>query len=342
MKASSAPAGHATVVAWGLRVLMGYLEERGVDPASIRRRAGLGGVDLAHPERRLSEKIAREAWTLAAEATGDEAIGIHVAEARTPAAVDVLEYVFRASPTLGDALGQVVRYARVMHERFALRLEPQGDGVRLAGTVPPGHPVSRYQAEFFFATWLRLARDAGQPGLAPLDASFAHPPPARLDEHRRFFTCPLRFDQPVVGLLIARADLDAPMREADPALAAILRRPLDKLLGTLAASPSVSARVRALVRDDLASGRVSIERAAGQLAMSVRTLSRRLEDEDTTFRRLVDSVRHELAVACLQDSRLELAEIAFLLGYSESTAFHRAFKRRTGLTPLEFRRRAPG
>jgi len=74
----------------------------------------------------------------------------------------------------------------------------------------------------------------------------------------------------------------------------------------------------------------------------VRTLSRRLEDEDTTFRRLVDSERHELAVACLQDSRLELAEIAFLLGYSESTAFHRAFKRRIGLTPLEFRRRALG
>jgi AraC-like DNA-binding protein len=76
--------------------------------------------------------------------------------------------------------------------------------------------------------------------------------------------------------------------------------------------------------------------------MSVRSLSRRLTEEGTTFRGLVDSVRHELAVARLRDPEVNLAEIAFLLGYSESSAFHRAFKRRTGVTPLEFRREALG
>jgi AraC-like DNA-binding protein len=342
VKPPGRPEGHATVVTWGLRVLMGYLEKRGLDTASIRSRAGLDGVDLSQPERRLPASVARRAWTLAAEATGDEALGIRVAEARTPAAGDVLEYAFRASPTLGDALGQVVRYARVMHDRSALRLEPGIQGVRLAGTVTPGHLVSRHQTEFFFATWLRLARDAGVPGLAPLDASFSHPPPARLDEHQAFFRCPVRFDQPVDGLLMSRADLGRPMRGADPALAAILRRPLDELLVSLPATPTVSGRVRGLVEGDLASGSVSIERVAGQLAMSVRSLSRRLTEEGTTFRGLVDSVRHELAVARLRDPEVNLAEIAFLLGYSESSAFHRAFKRRTGVTPLEFRREALG
>jgi AraC-like DNA-binding protein len=341
-EASRSPAGHATVVAWGVRVLMGYLEKHGVDTAPIRRRAALEGVDLAHPEQRLPESVPREVWRLAAEETGDEAIGVHVAEALTPGAVDVLEYAFRASPTLGDGLGQVARYIRVMHDRGTVSLVPEGDGVRLTASVPPGHPVHRQQIEFFFAIWLRLARDTCKPDLAPLDASFPHEPPARLDEHRRFFACPLRFGQPVMGLLMARGDLDRPMHGADPALAALLGRQLDKLLVSLPEDASVSARARVLVKDDLPSGSVSVDRVARQLAMSVRTLARRLEAEGTSFRHLLDSVRRELAVAHLGDPQMDLAEIAFLLGFSESSAFHRSFKRWTGRTPLEFRRQAFG
>jgi AraC-like DNA-binding protein len=337
-EASRRPAGHATVAAWGLRVLMDYLDTHRVDTVAIRSRTGLVGVDLDHPERRLPEGVPREVWRLAAEATGDEAIGIHVAEARTPAAFGVLEYAFRASPTLGDALGQVARYARVMHDRITVRLAPEGDGVRLTGEVPPSHPVNRYQTEFFLATWLRLARDTCAPDIVPLDARFAHPAASNPEEHRRFFACPVHFGQPVIGLLMARGDLERPMRGADPGLAALLGRQLDKLLVSLPPDPSVSARARLLVKDDLPSGSASVDRVARQLAMSVRTLARRLEAEGTSFRLLLDSVRRELAFAHLRDPGLELAEIAFLLGYSESSAFHRSFKRWTGRTPLEFRR----
>ncbi len=170
----------------------------------------------------------------------------------------MLEYAFRASPTLGEALGQVVRYGRVMHDRIALRLAPEGEAVRLTGTVPPAHPISRYQAE----------------------------------------------------------------------------------LESLPADASVSSRARALVGDDLPSGNASVERVARQLGMSVRTPSRRLEAEGTSFRRLLDSVREELAFAHLRNPVVDVGEIAFLLGYSESSAFHRWFKRRTGRTPLAFRRAA--
>jgi AraC-like DNA-binding protein len=337
-EASRAPAGHATLATWGMRVLIGYLEARGVDVASIRSRGGLEGVDLGQPDQRLPEGVPREVWTLAARATGDEAIAIHVAEGRTPAAVDVLEYAFRASPTLRDALGQVVRYGRVMHDRVALRLEPEGDAARLTGAVPPAHPINRYQAEFFLATWLRLARETCARDLVPVEVHFAHPAPTSIDEHRRFFACPVLFDQPDVGLLFAGADLDRPMHGADPALTSLLGRQLDRLLEGLPADASVTSRARALVKEDLPSGSAFVERVARQLAMSVRTLSRRLDAEGTSFRQLLESVRQELAFAHLRDPAVEIGEIAFLLGYSESSAFHRWFKRRTGRTPLEFRR----
>jgi AraC-like DNA-binding protein len=164
-----------------------------------------------------------------------------------------------------------------MHDRIALRLAPQGDAVRLTGTVPPAHPINRYQTEFFLATWLRLARDTCAHEIAPRRGLLRPSAPARLDEHQRFFACPLLFERPVVGLLIANADLDRPMHGADPALTALLGRQLDKLLQSLPAGASISSRARALVEDDLPSGSASVERVARQLAMSVRTLSRRLE-----------------------------------------------------------------
>jgi AraC-like DNA-binding protein len=323
-----------------MRVLIGYLEARGVDVRPVRSRAGLEGVDLGRADQRLPESVPREVWSLAAEATGDEAIAVHVVEARTPAALDALEYAFRASPTLRDALGQVVRYGRVMHDRVALRLAPEGDAVWLTGTVPPAHAINRYQAEFFLATWLRLARDTCSPDLVPVEVHFSHPAPARVHEHRRFFACPVLYDQPDLGLLIAGADFDRPMHGADPALTALLGRQLDRLLESLPADPSVSGRARLVVKSDLPSGNAAAERVARQLAMSVRTLSRRLESEGTSFRDLLDSVRQDLAFAHLRNPAVEIGEIAFLLGYSESSAFHRWFKRRTGRTPLEFRREA--
>jgi len=328
----------------GLRALLAFLAPRRADVARIRESAGLDGVDLEKLEQRLPVAATREAWRLAAQATADEAIAIHVAEARPRERPDALDYAFRASPTLRDALGQVVRYARLVYDRLTLSLVPvrESDGARLVVTSPAIHQVNRHQIEFFMADLLRLARDHCDSSLVPLEMSFTHAAPASLDEHRRFFGCPVLFEQPVIGLSFASADLCRPMHGADPALAVLLARQLDGLVEGLPRDESVSAQVRHVIEDDLASADFSVDRVARQLAMSVRTLARRLEGEGTSFRRLVDSVRKEAAVSHLRNRRMELAEVAFLLGYSEASAFHRSFRRWTGRTPVAFRREALG
>ena len=335
----SAPAGHIRR-AVGMQALARFLEPRGVDVARWRRSAGLDRLDLEDPELRLPGAVAREAWRLAAEAMADEAIAIHVVEARPADVADALDYAFRASASLREALGQVARYTRLHHDRIDLRLVPEGDGSRLTATVAETHVVNRYQAEFFCASLLRLARDTCDPVLVPVEVSFAHAAPASAAEHRRFFGCPVRFEQPVIGVLFADADLGRPMHGADPTLAALLGRQLDELVERLPLDESVSARARRVIEDDLASGNVSIDRVARQLAMSARTLARRLEAEGTSFRFLIDSVRKETAVRHLRNRRMDLMEVAFLLGYSESSAFARSFKRWTRRTPAEFRRQA--
>jgi AraC-like DNA-binding protein len=129
-----------------------------------------------------------------------------------------------------------------------------------------------------------------------------------------------------------------PTMRPDPDLVSVLGRRLRQLEPSGAEERSIAAAVRARVEEDLPSGDVTAARVAAELDLSARTVDRRLAAEGTSFRGVLDGVRRARAEQHLRDPRMTPGEIAFLLGYSESSAFHRSFKRWTGLTPREFRR----
>jgi AraC-like DNA-binding protein len=169
---------------------------------------------------------------------------------------------------------------------------------------------------------------------------FRHPAPEQTAAYREVFGGPVRFGAPVDAVLVARACLDAPLREADSALASILERHVQLLLGDRAGAPTLQGRIARLLGSELAGGRPGSTPIARRLNMSPRTLRRLLHDEGTTFRDVVSEVRRELAFRYLRDPEVPIGEVAFLVGFSDANAFHRAFKRWTGRTPGEFRRGA--
>jgi AraC-like DNA-binding protein len=132
--------------------------------------------------------------------------------------------------------------------------------------------------------------------------------------------------------------LSQSVASADPSLHALIRQHADALLAELPHVQSVTARVRELITKELAGGNPIAANIARQMPMGARTLGRRLEGEGTTFKELLDDMRRRLALGYVAGSLLPLSEIAFLLGFSQTAAFHRAFKRWTGQTPLEYRR----
>ena len=138
---------------------------------------------------------------------------------------------------------------------------------------------------------------------------------------------------------LSTSDAFRPMREADAALAAIIRRRLDSALGDRERSRggAMSTRVRRMLLEHSGQSVLTLDAAATALAVSRRTLTRRLAEERASFRHILDEVRSELARALLQDRSLSIGDIAFFLQYSEPAAFHRSFRRWTGLTPQAFR-----
>jgi AraC-like DNA-binding protein len=140
-------------------------------------------------------------------------------------------------------------------------------------------------------------------------------------------------------MLLGAVDAVRSLPSADSALSAIVRRRLDKMLPASAqpSSALLSARVRRRLIEDLGQTKLTADSIAKALAMSRRTLTRRLGEEGTSFRALLDDVRAELARALLQDRSLSIADVAFFLQYSEPAAFHRSFRRWTGETPQNYR-----
>jgi AraC-like DNA-binding protein len=344
-----------SVLGWVVPLLAAYVQAQGHDADAILRLPGIRGRDLEDPDLRVPEAASREAWRLAMSMTGDEAIGLHVAEWMPRGSLDLIEYAFRSSATLGDGLDRLARYGRLINDRLAghvLHTGP-GPGVRFLMGVADARPLHPQRAEFSIALALRLARDATSPGLVPVEVMFAHDAPADSTDQRAFFRAPIHFSSGASGMVFSDADGARVLRAADAPLAAVIQRRLDKALAALdkldgtqdvsaTASTSVAARVRRLLIDRMGQPQPSVAAIGREIGMSERTLSRRLAAERTSFRDIQDEVRHQLAVALLSDANVSIGEVAFFLGYAEPAPFHRSFKRWTGMTPQMHRRATLG
>lgn len=325
-----------SVQGWLLPHLLAWVESRGEDSTSLRRL--LATTDLTDPDVRVAETTVQTVWQTAATLTHDEAIGLHLAEFLPRGALDLVEYAFRASASLSAGLERLARYGHVLSDRVAARTEKNGQGLLLLVRDTANAPLHPGRADFALAVALQLARETTGEDITPLHVCFAHAGPADASEHRRFFHLPVRFGAGSNSMLLSAADAARPLRAADAALASIVRRRLDKALAARARPPAgFSGPVRQLMLEQLGKTALTPDAVARALAVSRRTLSRRLAGEGTSFRDLLDDVRREFACALLQDPTLSVRDVAFFLQYSEPAAFNRSFRRWTGQTPRAFR-----
>lgn len=315
---------------------------QGVDRIRLREATGFDPA-LAHdPDSRIPLEQEEALWSLAARLSGDEDFGLHAAESLQAGAFDVLDYSVRTAPTLREALERLVRYNRLIHDVAVFTLIDGPDRCRIEhGFLRTARTPCRHASEFTLASILVVASQLIGEKVEGMSVEFAHGPPASVAEHRRLFGVEPTFHRSVNALEFSHEFLERRIPGSDPGLSKVIERHAAALL---AARPvpaeTASSRVQALVAEMISDGDVSIAKVAARLRMSIRSLQRRLADEGLSFDGVVDELRRDLALRYLGEKALSVAEVAYLLGYSEPSAFHRAFKRWTGATPSEARRRS--
>ncbi|MNO48876.1 HTH-type transcriptional regulator VirS [compost metagenome] len=201
----------------------------------------------------------------------------------------------------------------------------------------PSVTQRRQDAEFSIGTLYAMLREGTGERFAPLWVGFAHPQPADISLHRDVFQCPLRFDQPNNVIAWPAEMLDATLATADPRLYQALLPGLEVERRQRLSATDLTARVGRFIEANLSDGNIGIEEVARHLCMSKRTLQRRLHELELEFVELVAEIRQALAIEMVRQSPCGLTEIAQQLGYAGASAFTRAFRRWTGMTPSEFR-----
>jgi AraC-like DNA-binding protein len=327
----------ATALTSWAKAIRKALDAAGVDSARLFAEAGLDIGALGDPNARYPVEATARLWKLAVAATGEEAFGLTVARYVGPTTFHALGYSLTASETLLAAFERITRYFRLVTDAAEPVLALDGERYRLSFHVTAGaHPPTDESFDAFAFLLVRLCRGLYRREYSPLGISLRRPQPQGLGAFERAFRAPLQFGADENVLWFDRETFEKKLEGANPELA---RQNDEVVLRYLAHfnRQNLRTRVHAALIELLPLGEPNADKIAEALHMSPRNLQRKLADENTSYKELLNDTRRDLALSYLRDPSYNLTEITYLLGFTDSRSFNRAFQRWTGAAPSAYR-----
>lgn len=332
-----------TVAAGLARGLTQFAVSKGASQETLLSRAGIALADLHDQDNRLPFANYVALMRAAKELTGDPALALHYGEFNDFSDISIVGLITLAAETMLDAFTQMNRFAGLVIEvdcetnRFELKRDDNVIWLIDTRRNPNDFP------ELTESTFARMVVGGRRIGPATLvkEVQVTHAAPAYRAEYDRVFQMPVKFEAERNALALDYAWLTAKVALQPRYVFGILSDHAEKLLKNLADSKTTRGRVESLLMPLLHTGDVSMDKVAETMAMSRQTLFRKLKDEGTTFEKVLDDLRHSLALHYLNGKKVSISETAYLVGFSEAAAFSRAFKRWTGKSPREMRKQ-PG
>lgn len=330
-----------TINSW-ISLLRQALEKAEFDADALLRRAGIEPTQLNDPVARVPTSKATRAWHLAVEETGDPCFGLAVARLWHPTSFHALGFAWLASETFEEALQRLVRYSHVVSTAAQIELHAIDGSWEL-----------NLERDPLIAAYLDPAPAAVDAGLGSIitmcrmaTAESFHPEavlvrrerPSCQPQYEDFFGAPVTFAAERNALRFPDSLLTQRMPAGNIELAHVNEQVVSRYLAQLNRD-DVAMQVKAYLVDRLPSGDVKEEAVAGHLNMSLRSLQRRLQDQGTSYKDLLEQTRRELAEQYVRNTRMSINEITFLLGFTEPANFSRAFRRWHGVSPSAFRER---
>lgn len=299
--------------------------------------AGLDPDLLQEKTTRVSRESLYRMFEAAVRLTGEPAFALRWTETLGSHSFSPLSALLVHAPTLREALEALDRYHRLLADQDSFDVQEAGDKVIVRCCVDAGESalVQRFVAEMALAGMVKLLRYFSQQ-LRPCSVSFAYPAPEYSADYERVFHGAEQFEQPYTGLTFDRALLNAPSPHDDQDVYGALRCVAEQRMLRLVRKTPYAQRVQEHLVNHGPAHRVGMAAVARGLGLSVRSLRRRLEAEGTTYNALLNESLGIIAKQLIRDGATSVQEIAFEMGFSDTSSFHRAFKRWTGLTPRTY------
>lgn len=332
----------ATFSVYITRGIVQYAARRGVNTEELCAAAGIEPALLQKPDQQIPGALHSAVWREAIKRTGDENLGLHLGEVFNLATFGIVGYVLVNCQTLKEALEKLSRYTRLFSQGAHIHVSvTEGmamcdcdvvDDLKNYLVDQPRHAIESTFTSLLTAT----ATLTGQP-LRLHSIWFQYPRPTDISEHKRIFQTGMHFSMPTNRIIFDANYLNWSVLSANSNLLSVFETHAEAMLNAMNQEENYTQPVVRAIVQQLRGELPSIDTIAHGLAISTRQLQRELRAEGTSFQQLLDQTRKELALRHLKNLNTPIYDVAFLLGFSEPSAFHRAFKRWTGQTPRNYR-----
>jgi len=324
-----------------IHALNAYAVSIDIDADKAYQKSGFQTVLMDDPETRVPAQQFHALWEEIAHQSNDPYFGLHFAErTRHQSGDGVLATVMVNCPTVGKAMEKLIRYHTLTTDVIQVRLQHEEDRASYAWeSIPANDPSDRQIADAVICRLFFTLENLSRGKITPIVIYFRHPQPQSISEYQRIFGCPLVFNQSLDKIVIHAKDLDLPIPLANPKLLEPLEAIVQNLLDQLCSSDTWADQVTHRISNLLLDGqKPTIGLIAQEMAVSTRHLQKKLKSEGVTYQKLLAQVREKMALGYLKEPNMNLFDTAFLLGFSDQSAFNHAFKRWTDMTPKEFRK----
>lgn len=327
----------ATSLTSGVLMMWKTLEAHGLNCRDLFEKAGLNPAKLRNPDARYPDKRIMQLWEYAIEEIKDPCLGLDLASHFHATTLHALGFAWLASQTLKDAFARLIRYSRIITDVEKFSFEETTHDFRFKLQLPNGKPYFPYEDyDAAFAIVVRLCRMSIEEDFSPRHIIMQRPEPTCVDRFYAFFRCPIDFSADSYEIWFNKQDVVKQLSTANERLALMNDKVVMDYLVELD-KDDVVMQVKQRLIDRLPTGEVCQKDIAAALYMSERNLQRKLAERKTSYKKILDEVRSELARGYINDARLSINEITYLLGFSEQANFTRAFKRWHGVAPSAYR-----
>lgn len=335
----SSGAKYTTLAAWPLAICRG-LEQLGIDPDPLLKQAGLNREDfMSHPDGRVDVRQMTQFWELAKQVSGNEAFGLYVARFVQPMHFRALGLLMLTTDNLEHALIKAGQYSSMVSNSVLIRLEQTPDLIGFCIEQFPDVEISDLAVDGFLATLVSFIRQLGAESGFLDSVTLNRAAPKSKQPWIDCFEHDVEFDAQQNSIWLKRSCLKQAIVGGDPKMAsfneAVVKEYVQKLQGE-----SYSNKVKHLILAQLEKEEPSFANIAKQLTITERSLRRRLQDEDTSYRELLQHCRMEMAEYYLAHTEFSLTEVALRVGFADSSGFSKAFSRQYKITPTEYRKQS--
>jgi AraC-like DNA-binding protein len=319
-----------------------YLNALHVDVDAFLRSIGIDPASVKSPDAYIPLETYLRIQEEAARCANDPYFGLHAGEHAELGVWSILGYLMMNCRTLGEAFEKSSRYHRIIGNLIQARPELHFQKIKIVFFTPPHAPeMSRHCMDTVFSGTVRMMKTLTGAALHPLEVTYTYPAPESGTEYERIFRCPVHFGRRENSFTIDWSYINKPILMANAGLLEYFETYAQNFLAQMELSREHTRAVTRILLSRLDDETLSIEKVAKEMAVSVRTLQKRLEAEGTVFSELLRETRERLARQYLREN-YTVEEITYLLGFSEPSVFRKAFKKWAGVTPKEYREKAQG